>query len=249
MLLRRPGTPEETFAYDPARDDAPPRGRVRTALTRVGRALVKVMVGYYLLCLLLLVAYRFVAPPVTGVQLQRGIEALASGHSPVQRQHRVALTAMSRHLPHAVVAAEDGRYWSHWGFDLKEMWSAGETAAGGGRMRGASTITQQLMKNLFGCACRNPVRKLYDFALTPAAEVILGKHRILELYLNEVEWGDGVFGIDAAARKNYGAGAGRLTRSQSAALAALLPNPRRRTPANTGAYRREILRRMAFRGW
>ncbi|HKP74154.1 MAG TPA: transglycosylase domain-containing protein, partial [Longimicrobiaceae bacterium] len=240
MLLRRTVTADETFAYDPARDDAvaPPRGRARTVLARVGKAVVKVLVGYYVLCLLLLVAYRFISPPVTGVQLQRGIEALAAGRSPVQRQNRVALTAMSRHLPRAVVAAEDGRYWTHWGFDLKEMWSAGENAVGGGRMRGASTITQQLMKNLFGCACRNPVRKLYDFALTPAAEVILGKHRILELYLNEVEWGDGAFGVDAAARKNYGVAAGRLTRSQSAALAALLPNPRRRTPANTGAYRR-----------
>jgi len=251
LLSRRRPTAEETFAYDPARDDAgaPPRSRVRAALTRVGKAVLKVLAAYYVLCVLLLVAYRFVPPPVTGVQLQRGIESLLSGHAPVQRQHRVRLDSMSRHLPRAVVAAEDGRYWTHWGFDLKEMWSAGGTAVGGGRMRGASTITQQLMKNLFGCACRNPLRKLYDLALTPAAEVILGKHRILELYLNEVEWGDGVFGVDAAGRKHYGAGAGRLTRSQSAGLAALLPNPRRRTPRNTGPYRREILRRMAFRGW
>jgi monofunctional biosynthetic peptidoglycan transglycosylase len=251
LIFRRPVTADDTLAYDPAREDAvaPPRSRVRRALTRVGKAVAKVLVAYYVVCLLLLVAYRFVSPPVTGVQLQRGIEAVAAGHAPVQRQHRVRLAAMSRHLPRAVVAAEDGRYWSHWGFDLEEMRSAGENALYGGKMRGASTITQQLMKNLFGCACRNPVRKLYDFALTPAAEVILGKHRILELYLNEVEWGDGVFGIDAAAKKNYGVDAGRLTRSQSAALAALLPNPHRRTPRNTGAYRREILRRMAFRGW
>jgi monofunctional biosynthetic peptidoglycan transglycosylase len=116
-------------------------------------------------------------------------------------------------------------------------------------MRGASTITQQLVKNLFGCACRNPIRKVYDLTLTPAAELILGKKRILELYLTEVEWGDGIWGVDAAARHHYGVGARGLTRSQAAGLAALLPNPRRRTPANTGEYRRDILRRMRSRGW
>jgi len=161
LLSRRRPTAEETFAYDPAREDAGarPPGRFRAALTRVGKAVLKVLAAYYVLCVLLLVAYRFVPPPVTGVQLQRGIEALLSGHAPVQRQHRVRLDAMSRHLPRAVVAAEDGRYWTHWGFDLKEMWSAGGTAVGGGRMRGASTITQQLMKNLFGCACRPQIRE------------------------------------------------------------------------------------------
>ena len=115
--------------------------------------------------------------------------------------------------------------------------------------RGASTITQQLMKNLFGGAGRNPVRKLYDVALTLPAELILSKERILELYLNNVEWGAGVYGIDAAARHHYGTRPSDLSRSQSAGLAALLPNPLRRTPANTPQYRAEILRRMEHRGW
>ncbi len=148
-----------------------------------------------------------------------------------------------------MVAAEDGRFWSHSGFDWVEMRKAGEDAGEGGRVRGASTITQQLMKNLFGCACRNPVRKVYDLALTPAAELILGKRRILELYLNQVEWGPGVWGIEAAARHHYGVGARKLSRTQAAGLSALLPSPRRRTPENTAWYRREILRRMRNRGW
>lgn len=210
---------------------------------------LKALAAYYVFCLVLLVVYRFVAPPVTGVQLQRRVEAMVAGRAYAPQRHHVRLSAMSEHVGHAVVAAEDGRFWTHRGFDLVEMRSAGERAAGGGRVRGASTLTQQLMKNLFGCACRNPVRKVYDLALTPAAELILGKHRILELYLGEVEWGDGIYGVDAAARHYYHVGAADLTRSQSAALAALLPNPRRRTPANTGAYRREILRRMRYRGW
>ena len=248
MLFRRRRTAEETFAPDETAEIRP-RRPVRDGLVRVGKLALKVFAAYYVLCLLLLLAYRWVSPPTTGVRVQRRLEAWTSGRAGARRQHPVALTAMSRHVPRAVVAAEDGRFWSHFGYDLEEMRDAGMGAVDGGRMRGASTITQQLVKNLFGCACRNPVRKLYDLALTPAAEVILGKHRILELYLNEVEWGDGVYGVDAAARRDYGVGADRLSRSQAAGLAALLPNPRRRTTRNTGEYRREILRRMAYRGW
>lgn len=202
-----------------------------------------------MLCLLLLVLYRFVAPPVTGVQLQRRLEARVAGRSYAQQREHLPLSRMSRHLPRAVVAAEDGRFWTHRGFDWVEMRQARRDAVEHGRVRGASTITQQLMKNLFGCACRNPVRKVYDWALTPAAELILGKRRILELYLNQVEWGDGVFGAQAAARQRYGVGARDLTRSQSAGLAALLPNPHRRTLRSTAGYRQEILRRMRLRGW
>jgi monofunctional biosynthetic peptidoglycan transglycosylase len=149
----------------------------------------------------------------------------------------------------AVVAAEDGRFWTHWGFDFREMRAASTSVLDGELPRGASTITQQLMKNLFGTTSRNPVRKMYDLALTPAAEIILGKERILELYLNNVEWGPGVFGIEEAARHHYGITARSLSRAQAAGLAALLPNPLRRTPKNTAQYRAEILRRMAHRGW
>lgn len=242
-LFRRRLTAEETFTLDPAESDAPPPARRRGVLARIVRALLMLFAAYYVVCLLLLVAYRFVSPPITGVQLQRRLEGAA------RERHPVALTAMSRHVPRAVVAAEDGRFWTHYGYDLQEMRVAGASAAGGGRMRGASTITQQLVKNLFGCACRNPVRKLYDLTLTPAAELILGKHRILELYLNEVEWGKGIYGVDAAARHHYGVGADRLSRSQAAGLAALLPNPRQRTRRSTSDYRKEILRRMRYRGW
>lgn len=238
-------------APPPEADEQPRRKR------GLGRRILwmafKVLAAYWVLCVVLLVIYRFVWPPVTGVQLQRRIEAMASGREYEKKRTFVRMEQMPAHVPRAVMAAEDGRFREHWGFDLTEMRNAQRDALGGGRMRGASTITQQLMKNLFGCACRNPVlggfRKLYDWTLTPVAEVILGKDRILELYLNSVEWGDGVWGVDAGARHHYGRSARQLTRSQAAGLAALLPNPRRRTPENTGGYRRDILRRMSRRGW
>ena len=226
-----------------------PAPRGRSFVVRLARALAMLLVGYYLFAVLLLVAYRFVSPPITGVQLERRIEALGDDKARRFRRQPVALKSLPRHVGRAVLAAEDGRFYQHSGFDLTEMRDAGKDAIRGGGVRGASTVTQQLVKNLFGCTCRNPVRKLYDFALTPPAELILGKDRILELYLNNVEWGPGVFGIEMAARHHYGTRARALSRTQAAGLAALLPNPLRRTPRSTAQYRAEILRRMAFRGW
>jgi monofunctional glycosyltransferase len=220
----------------------------RTAL-RIGKVALLAMGVYYLFCVALLGLFRFVNPPTTGVQVQRRIESWINREQYQKRRTTVPLERIPQHVRRAVVAAEDGRFWTHSGFDLKEMWAASSEVLDGDRIRGASTITQQLMKNFFGCACRIPLRKMYDVALTPAAELLLSKRRILELYLNNVEWGDGIYGIEQAARHYYGVGASDLTRVQGAGLAALLPNPRLRTPSNTPQYRAEILRRMAYRGW
>ena len=202
-----------------------------------------------MLRLVLLVAYRFVEPPATGVQLQRRLEARFAGREYTEKKRFVPYSRIPTHVSRAVIAAEDGRFWRHWGFDFAEMRAASMEVFDGELPRGASTITQQLVKNLFGSTGRNPVRKLYDLALTLPAELILGKERILELYLNNVEWGPGVFGVEAAARHHYGTSVRGLSRAQAAGLAALLPNPLRRTPATTSRYRAEILRRMAHRGW
>lgn len=244
--------------HEPSHSDAPRAkvekppsrpGRIRRIASRIVQIALAVLTAYYALSVLLLVLYRFVAPPVTGVQVQRRIEAWMGGREYHERQQYVAYASLPLHVGRAVVAAEDGRFWQHWGFDLAEMRDASSEIFDGEMPRGASTVTQQLVKNLFGCTCRNPARKLFDMALTIPAELILGKQRILELYLNSAEWGDGVFGIEAAARHHYGTSARGLSRSQAAGLAALLPSPLRRTPENTAAYRSEILRRMAFHGW
>jgi monofunctional biosynthetic peptidoglycan transglycosylase len=231
------------------RDTAATPSRSRSIARRIGKTVLAVIGGYYVVCLLLLVVYRFVSPPITAVQLQRRVEAWTSGREYDPERRNVPYSRLPTHVSRAVIVAEDGRFWRHWGFDLAEMRAASTEIFDGELPRGASTITQQLVKNLFGCACRNPVRKVFDMALTIPAEIILGKERILELYLNNAEWGPGVFGIDAAARHHYGTTARGLSRSQAAGLAALLPNPLRRTPRSTSQYRAEILRRMAFRGW
>jgi monofunctional biosynthetic peptidoglycan transglycosylase len=242
---------ESPRVQQPPRSTSPPapRSRFQRIAIRIGRAVLAVLAGYYVLSVMLLVVYRFVAPPITAVQLQRRVESWIARREYREEKRYLPYSRVPTHVSRAVIAAEDGRFWRHWGFDLAEMRAASTQIFDGELPRGASTITQQLVKNLFGCACRNPVRKIFDMALTVPAELILGKERILELYLNNAEWGDGVFGVDAAARHHYGTGARRLSRAQAAGLAALLPNPHRRTPDNTREYRAEILRRMAHRGW
>ena len=227
----------------------PASARLKRTAIRIGKPILAILVGYYALCVALLAVYRFFEPPLTGVQLQRRIESALDRRAYRERKTFVRYARIPEEVTHAVVAAEDGRFWSHWGFDFHEMKAASAGVLDGDLPRGASTITQQLVKNLFGCACRNPIRKINDMVLTLPAEIILGKKRILELYLNNVEWGDATFGVDAAARRHYGVSARNLSRYQAAGLAALLPNPLRRTPENTSEYRAEILRRMEFRGW
>ncbi len=198
----------------------------------------------------LLLPLRWVAPWFTGVQAQRRVESWFAAGRYQKRCTPVALGKISPHLRHAVVAAEDGRFYQHWGIDWAELWKVTEKQVDSPKaLRGASTITQQLVKNLFFTTHRNPVRKVAEFGLAPAAELVLGKDRILELYLNSVEWGPGVFGAEAAARYHYGVGAGALSREQAARMAACLPAPRRRRPAAMHQYGAIILDRMGQMGW
>jgi len=171
-------------------------------------------------------------------------------HNPYHERYKfVPLTEISPDFQHAVIAAEDVRFYQHHGFD----WQAIEIAAAddmeGGRIRGGSTITQQLIKNLFFGTGRSILRKGAEFTLVPVAELVLGKRRILELYLNVVEWGSGVYGAESACRYYYGASARSVDRQESARLAAILPLPLRRRPDHMNRYSELILERMRQMGW
>jgi monofunctional biosynthetic peptidoglycan transglycosylase len=124
-----------------------------------------------------------------------------------------------------------------------------DDARSGRRVRGGSTITQQLVKNLFLTTHSSVFRKLPEYALTPVAERVLGKDRILELYLNEIEWGPGIWGVGAAAQYHYNKPAERLGRNEAARLAACIPAPRTRRPNRMDSYSGIILERMGSRGW
>jgi len=198
-----------------------------------------------------LFALRVVNPPTTGVQMQRRVESWVR-HTPYRkRQTFVPLAKISPEVQHAVISAEDGRFYQHHGIDWDETEKvAQESQEKGELLRGASSIPQQLVKNLFFTTHRNPLRKLFEYTLAPMADRILGKRRELELYLNIVEWGpNGVYGIEEGARYHYHVSAARLDRDQAARLAAILPAPRRWHPARMDDYSAIILARMEKAGW
>jgi len=161
----------------------------------------------------------------------------------------VPLGQISPDFQHAVIAAEDARFYQHHGFDWHAMEIAAEGDVEGGRIRGGSTITQQLVKNLFFGTERSLLRKGAEFTLVPVAEVVLGKRRILELYLNVVEWGPGIYGAEAASRTYYRTSARSVDREQAARLAAILPAPLKRRPERMSRYSGIIQERMRQMGW
>jgi monofunctional glycosyltransferase len=198
---------------------------------------------------LMLVAFRWIDPPTTAVHIERRLQALMHGRPYHPRYKFVPASQISPDLQHAVVAAEDARFYQHHGFDWQAIQLAAENDMEGGRIRGGSTITQQLVKNLFFGTSRSFLRKGAEFTLVPVAEFVLGKRRILELYLNVVEWGPGIYGADSACHYYFGSSARSIGRQQSAELAAVLPAPLRRRPERMNRYSGIILERMRQMGW
>jgi monofunctional biosynthetic peptidoglycan transglycosylase len=201
------------------------------------------------LAALTLVAARWIDPPTTAVQMQRRLQAWIRLTPYRKRYEFVPLSQISTNLQHAVIAAEDANFYQHHGFDWHQIQIAAEDDLEGERTRGASTITQQLVKNLFFGTGRSLLRKGAEATLVPVAELVLGKQRILEIYLNVVEWGPGVYGAEAACRYHYEAAARNTGRQQAARLAAILPAPLKRRPERMNNYSAIILKRMDQMGW
>ena len=201
------------------------------------------------LAALILVAARWIDPPTTAVHMERRLQAWIH-HTPYHERYEfVPLSQISPDFQHAVIAAEDARFYQHHGFDWHAMEIAAEDDMEGGRIRGGSTLTQQLVKNLFFGTGRSILRKGAEFTLVPVAELVLGKQRILELYLNVVEWGPGVYGAESACRYYYRTSARNIDRQRSAQLAAILPLPLKRRPDHMNHYSGLILERMRQMGW
>lgn len=166
----------------------------------------------------------------------------------------IPLSRVPRHVINAIIVAEDGTFYEHGGIDWFEVQESFEKNLEEGRpARGASTITQQLAKNLFLSTSKDPIRKLKEVAITLMLEQVLSKQRILELYLNIIEWGRGIFGIEAASRAYFGKSASALTLDEAARLAAVIPSPLRHQPNIDSRYvlRRKaiVLGRMSSRRW
>ena len=218
-------------------------------LQSLARWLVVGLVLVWSLASLILLAARWIDPPTTAVHMQRRAQAWIHGKPYRERYKFIPLSQISPDLQHAVIAAEDAHFYQHHGFDWHEIQVAAQEDLEGERTRGASTITQQLVKNLFFGTGRSFLRKGAEVTLVPVAEFVLGKRRILEIYLNVVEWGPGVYGAESACRYYDETSARNIGRQQAARLAAILPAPLRRRPERMNSYSAIILGRMGQMGW
>ena len=190
-----------------------------------------------------------VDPPMTSIMLQQCVQRLFGGQRPILPKHDpISREKMSPLLRRAVLASEDDRFYLHHGVDFVELEKALDRRRAGGSLRGASTLTQQVAKNIFLWNGRSFVRKGLELYIALWLELILSKERILDLYLNLAEWGNNVYGAEAAARTHFGRSAANLNREQAARLAAILPAPRRWKPNGTVATQRSvaILSRMRY---
>lgn len=192
-------------------------------------------------------------PKRTAMMEQRIAEATSSDKEYSIQQQWVPISRISRNLINAVIVAEDGMFYEHEGVDWFELEeSIKKNLVKGKAARGGSTISQQLSKNLYLSTSKDPVRKLKELIITLRMERTLSKRRILEIYLNVIEWGNGVFGAEAAAKKYFGKSASQLSREEAAQMAAVIPSPRKYQPNVLSRYvaRRSsiILNRMSARG-
>lgn len=213
----------------------------------------KIAAAFLLLSFLTVLSLKWINPPTSAFMLQRSYTAWQSGDSKFTiRNEWAPWERIPSHLKMAVITAEDQRFASHWGIDLESMQQAIDEYERGRSLRGASTLTQQLAKNLFLWPGRSWVRKGLEAWFSLLMEVILGKRRILELYLNVAEFGDGIYGVESAGRHFFGKSAENLNRAESAMMAAVLPSPRRYNLANPSIYMYErqawILRYMNLLG-
>ena len=230
--------------------DTHPKTRLRKGFLRsFVRWFVLGVALLWSLAVLILVAARWIDPPTTAVHMERRLQAWIHDTPYQERYKFVPLSQISPDFQHAVIAAEDVRFYQHHGFDWHAMQIAAEYDMEGGRIRGGSTLTQQLVKNLFFGTRRSILRKGAEFTLVPVAELVLGKQRILELYLNVVEWGPGVYGAESACRYYYRTSARNIDRQRSAQLAAILPLPLKRRPDQMNHYSGLILERMRQARW
>lgn len=215
-----------------------PFGRFAAAFAAVGFAAV----AYVYLTLPDVRVLARVNPTSTAFMRLRADEAADEGRKLRHVQQWVPYSRISKNLVRAVLVAEDSAFWDHEGIDIEQIRQSIQLSLrDGGSIRGASTITQQLAKNLYLSPSRDPLRKLRELIIARRMEAALPKARILEIYLNVIEWGDGIWGAEAAARTYFGVSASRLSRSQAALLAGAIINPRLYSPARPNA---RLLRRQ-----
>jgi monofunctional glycosyltransferase len=209
----------------------------RIGLRQLKLLFVKLVLSLFLLSVAWVLLYKWVDPPATLHMVKRRAEAgKADKNEPIIKQTSVSLDEMSDQLPLAVVASEDQLFLQHSGFDMDAIMDAFKRNQKGGNIRGGSTISQQVAKNVFLWHGRSYLRKAVEAYFTVLIELIWGKERIMEVYLNIAEMGDGVFGVEAASQLYFKKSAKDIGRQQAALLAAVLPNPIKYSAKNPSGF-------------
>ncbi|WP_215226486.1 monofunctional biosynthetic peptidoglycan transglycosylase [Echinicola shivajiensis] len=206
-------------------------------MKRLFRFLVKIILWFFIISIGLTVIYRFVPVFITPLMIIRLVEQSKDEKREMKLEKTwVPIGEISKHMVQAVVASEDQKFLEHSGFDLEAIEEALKENESGKRLRGGSTISNQTAKNVFLWPGRNYLRKGLEAYFTVLIELIWSKERIMEVYLNVIEVGDGVYGVEAAAQKYYNKPAAQLNRNEAAMIAAILPNPQLWSPARPTAY-------------
>jgi len=221
-------------------------------IRKIFRFIWKSMLWFFGISIFLVILFKFVPVPFTPLMAIRAIEQKNAGKEMTCSHDWVPLEEISINLQKAVIASEDGNFLTHNGFDFKAIEKAMEANKKGKKLRGGSTISQQTAKNVFLWQGRSYVRKGLEAYFTVLIELIWGKERIMEVYLNSIEMGDGVYGAQEASRVWYRKDAIHLTPREAAGIAAILPNPRKFKATNSSNYinrrKNHIVRQMSYLG-
>ena len=221
-------------------------------MRRIFRIVFRIILWFFILSIGSTIIFRWVPVPVTPLMLKRCIEQKIDGKPMKLQKDWVSSDEISPHMELAVVCSEDQNFLLHFGFDFKALKKAMINNEKGKKLRGGSTISQQTAKNVFLWDGRNYIRKAFEAYFTLLIEVFWSKERIMEIYLNVIEFGDGIYGVEAASQHYFKKPASKLTREQAAILATLLPSPIRYGKAINGNYVQTrklwVLQQMRFWG-
>ena len=227
-MAKKTTSSKKTTAKKPAKK--------RTTGQKILRFFWLLFLWFNIISFSIVLLFKFVPVPFTPLMGIRALEHNSAGKDMVCSHEWVPIDEISLNLQKAVIASEDGRFLEHWGFDFEAMQKAYKNNSKGKKLKGGSTISQQTAKNVFLWQGRSYVRKALEAYYTVLIEIIWGKKRIMEVYLNSIEMGDGVYGAEAAAKHWYRKDAASLTRYEAAGIAAILPSPRKYKASNSSSY-------------
>ncbi|HLN94713.1 MAG TPA: monofunctional biosynthetic peptidoglycan transglycosylase [Flavobacterium sp.] len=216
------------------------------------RFIGKAALWFFIITIFLVILFKWVPVPATPLMAIRSLEQRGRGEKIVCEHDWVPIEKISKNMQRAVIASEDANFMTHSGFDIVAIQKAMKSNAKGKKLRGGSTISQQTAKNVFLWQGRSYIRKGLEAYFTVLIELIWGKERIMEVYLNSIEMGDGVYGVEAAAQHWYRKDADKLTRREAAGIAAILPNPLKFKASGSSSFierrKSRIIKHMRYVG-